>query len=123
MAYGGHKWRTAATNGVRRPQMAYGGHKWRTAATNGVRRPQKAADGGHKWPTPGHDIDAREHRVHIYSDMRFQICESYDFILIVEKDTAFDVLCQAKLWEELPCVLITGRGIPDAATRCLVADI
>jgi hypothetical protein len=39
------------------------------------------------------------------------------FILVVEKDAIFQRLVEDRLFEALPCILITGRGMPDIASR------
>ena len=39
------------------------------------------------------------------------------FILIIEKEGIFGRLVEDKFWRRLPCVIITGRGFPDLATR------
>jgi meiotic recombination protein SPO11 len=39
------------------------------------------------------------------------------FILVVEKDAVFQRLVEDRLFDELPCVIITGRGMPDIASR------
>jgi hypothetical protein len=43
------------------------------------------------------------------------------FILVVEKDAIFQRLVEDRLFEALPCVLITGRGMPDIASRWALA--
>ncbi len=55
--------------------------------------------------------------------MHYEVCDSVEFIIIVEKDTVFDDLCISKLWTLLPCILITGKGVPDYATRLMVAQL
>jgi hypothetical protein len=39
------------------------------------------------------------------------------FILVVEKDAIFQRLVEDRLFDAVPCVLITGRGMPDIASR------
>jgi len=49
---------------------------------------------------------------------RIEIKESdADFILVVEKDAALIRLSEAKWWEEYPCIILTGKGSADIATR------
>lgn len=43
------------------------------------------------------------------------------YILVVEKDAVFKSLCEKVIWNEVPCVLITGRGYPGLAVREVVA--
>ena len=45
------------------------------------------------------------------------------FILVIEKEGIFDRLHQDRFWRRLPCVLVTGRGFPDLATRALVHQL
>lgn len=42
------------------------------------------------------------------------------FILVVEKDAIFARLAEDRIWDSTPCVLVTGCGVPDVATRALV---
>lgn len=49
---------------------------------------------------------------------RIEIKESdAEFILVVEKDAALIRLSEAKWWEEYPCIILTGKGSADIATR------
>lgn len=40
-----------------------------------------------------------------------------DFILLVEKDAAFQRLAEDRFYDKYPCIIITGKGQPDVATR------
>lgn len=40
------------------------------------------------------------------------------FILLVEKDAAFMRLAEDRFYNKYPCIIITGKGQPDVATRC-----
>ena len=46
------------------------------------------------------------------------------FILLVEKDAAFMRLAEDRFYNTYPCIILTAKGQPDVATRCLllVAD-
>ncbi|NVM55204.1 MAG: hypothetical protein HWN66_15975, partial [Candidatus Helarchaeota archaeon] len=49
---------------------------------------------------------------------RIEIVESdAEFILVVEKDAALIRLSEAKWWNEYPCIVLTGKGSADIATR------
>ena len=49
---------------------------------------------------------------------RIEIVESdAEFILAVEKDAALIRLSEAKWWNEYPCIILTGKGSADIATR------
>ena len=39
------------------------------------------------------------------------------FILVVEKDAAFMRLAEDRFYNSYPCIIITGKGQPDVATR------
>ncbi|PON98741.1 Spo11/DNA topoisomerase VI subunit A [Trema orientale] len=39
------------------------------------------------------------------------------FILLVEKDTVFMSLLDHKFYEKVPCIIITGKRMPDVSTR------
>ena len=45
------------------------------------------------------------------------------YLLIIEKDAIFQALTQDKLFEQLPCVLVTAKGMPDVATRAFCSRI
>lgn len=44
-------------------------------------------------------------------------------IIIVESNAAFDTLVQGRIFEQLPCILVSGGGQPALATRALVARL
>jgi meiotic recombination protein SPO11 len=49
---------------------------------------------------------------------------SASFILVVEKETVFlQLACSSPLLEEHACILITGKGYPDFATRKLLCAV
>ena len=49
---------------------------------------------------------------------RIEIVESdAEFILAVEKDAALIRLSEAKWWNDYPCIILTGKGSADIATR------
>jgi len=43
-----------------------------------------------------------------------------DFILVIEKDAAFSRLVEDRFWEKHRCILVTGKGQADIATRRFV---
>ncbi|KAL6776272.1 SPO11B [Auxenochlorella protothecoides x Auxenochlorella symbiontica] len=45
------------------------------------------------------------------------------FVLVIEKETVFQALTRAQLWEECPCILVTARGMPDLATRAFLSHV
>lgn len=69
---------------------------------------------GGGWPVPG-DLDE-------LLALDFQApCARY--LVVVEKDAVFQRLLEDGLHLRLPCILITARGMPDLATRVLVARL
>ncbi|MDD1778888.1 MAG: hypothetical protein LUQ65_12055, partial [Candidatus Helarchaeota archaeon] len=49
---------------------------------------------------------------------RVEIIESdAEFVFVVEKDAALLRLSEAKWWEDYPCIILTGKGSADIATR------
>ncbi|XP_049851288.1 meiotic recombination protein SPO11-like isoform X2 [Schistocerca gregaria] len=47
-------------------------------------------------------------------------CESKTFVLVLEKETLFNLAVQENLTQKYNCILITGKGYPDEGTRYLV---
>ncbi|EFJ47521.1 hypothetical protein VOLCADRAFT_105081 [Volvox carteri f. nagariensis] len=45
------------------------------------------------------------------------------YLLVVEKDAVFQRLAEDRIWDHLPCVLLTARGMPDLATRAFAARL
>ncbi len=45
------------------------------------------------------------------------------YILVVEKDAVFTYLCGQRLWDSLPCILVTGCGYPALSVRALVRSL
>ena len=45
-----------------------------------------------------------------------------EFILLVEKDAAFMRLAEDRFYNRFPCVILTAKGQPDVATRCIPAS-
>mmetsp|Transcript_22349 Transcript_22349/g.33791 ORF Transcript_22349/g.33791 Transcript_22349/m.33791 type:complete len:195 (-) Transcript_22349:2466-3050(-) len=41
-------------------------------------------------------------------------------ILVIEKEGIYNRLSEDRFFETFPCILITGKGVPDLATRSLV---
>lgn len=42
------------------------------------------------------------------------------FILLVEKDAAFMRLAEDRFYNDYPSIIITAKGQPDVATRCVL---
>jgi len=45
------------------------------------------------------------------------------FILLVEKDAAFQRLAEDRFYKDYPCILITAKGQPDVATRLFLKKV
>lgn len=58
-----------------------------------------------------------------FQDQIENIDTDAEFVLLVEKDAAFMSLSEAKIYERYPCILITGVGQPDIATRMMLRKI
>lgn len=43
-----------------------------------------------------------------------------NFVLVIEKDAVFQKLLEENCCRALRCILVTGKGYPDVATRMLV---
>lgn len=46
-----------------------------------------------------------------------------EFVLVIEKDAAFQRLAEDRFFEFVPCILVTASGQPDMATRLFVKKI
>ena len=45
------------------------------------------------------------------------------FILLIEKDAAFMRLAEDRFYNTYPCVIMTGKGQPDVATRLFLNKV
>jgi len=46
-----------------------------------------------------------------------------EFILLIEKDAAFMRLAEDRFYNTFPCVIMTGKGQPDVATRIFLNKV
>ncbi|PSC71441.1 Meiotic recombination SPO11-2 [Micractinium conductrix] len=44
-------------------------------------------------------------------------------IVVLEKDTIFQRLVSQRFFDRLPCIIVTGKGVPDLATRAFLARL
>lgn len=51
---------------------------------------------------------------------KLQFVSDARYIIIVEKDAIFQRLAEDRLYNQLPCILITAKGYPDIATRFIL---
>ncbi len=55
---------------------------------------------------------------------KIEIIESdAEFVLVLEKDAAMMRLAEARYWRDFPCIILTGKGAGDIATRMFVKKI
>lgn len=45
------------------------------------------------------------------------------YILVVEKDAVFTYLCGQRIWDTLPCIIVTGCGYPPLSVRATVKTL
>ncbi|UZO02047.1 uncharacterized protein OCT59_020544 [Rhizophagus irregularis] len=57
-------------------------------------------------------------------DLIDRIETNAEFVLVIEKEATFQYILSSKMHEQFgPCILITGKGYPDIATRQLVKNL
>lgn len=57
------------------------------------------------------------------SDLNREIASEARYIVVVEKQGIFDELSAARFYNRVPSILVTCAGVPDVATRALVARL
>lgn len=50
----------------------------------------------------------------------FDIYSDAEFILVIEKEGVYTRLSEDRFYDRIPCILVTGKGFPDVATRAMV---
>lgn len=50
----------------------------------------------------------------------FDIQTNATCIIVVEKEGIYKRLCEDRFFDRLPCIIVTGKGVPDLATRAFV---
>jgi len=58
-----------------------------------------------------------------YIDKITNIRSDAEFVLLVEKDAAYNRLAEDRFYNTFPCILITGKGQPDVATRMFLSRL
>jgi len=58
-----------------------------------------------------------------YIDKITEIRSDAEFVLLVEKDAAYNRLAEDRFYNQFPCILITGKGQPDVATRMFLSRL
>lgn len=43
--------------------------------------------------------------------------------MVVEKDAVFTYLCGQRIWDSLPCIVVTGCGYPPLSVRAVVKEL
>jgi meiotic recombination protein SPO11 len=59
----------------------------------------------------------------LYSSQAFRMQSSAKCILVVEKEGIYNRLVEDRIFDRFPCILVTGKGFPDLATRALVSSL
>jgi hypothetical protein len=57
---------------------------------------------------------------HPHPEACFSISSDAEFILVIEKEGVYTRLSEDRFYDRIPCILITGKGFPDVATRAMV---
>jgi len=58
-----------------------------------------------------------------YIDCTKNITSDAEFILLVEKEAAYMRLAEDRFYNKYPCIIITGKGQPDVATRLFLRKL
>jgi len=58
-----------------------------------------------------------------YVDKITDIQSDAEFVLLVEKEAAYMRLAEDRFYQKYPCIIITGKGQPDVATRLFLRKI
>ena len=58
-----------------------------------------------------------------YIDKITDIESDADFIILVEKEAAYMRLAEDRIYQKYPCIIITGKGQPDVATRLFLKKV
>ena len=58
-----------------------------------------------------------------YIDKITEIRSDAEFIILVEKEAAYMRLAEDRFYRKYPCIIITGKGQPDVATRLFLRKI
>jgi meiotic recombination protein SPO11 len=53
----------------------------------------------------------------------FQIKTAATCIIVIEKEGIYNRLSEDRFFERVPCILVTGKGFPDLATRAFVSSL
>jgi meiotic recombination protein SPO11 len=57
----------------------------------------------------------------VHQNGRFQVTsERAQCILVIEKEGIYRRLSEDRFFDQVPCILVTGKGFPDIATRAMV---
>lgn len=56
-------------------------------------------------------------------DLQMQISPATKYLLVIEKEGIYRKLCEDRFHERVPCIMVTGCGYPDIATRALVSKV
>ena len=65
-------------------------------------------------------IASATNRFQYHLEANFDIRSDAHCIVVVEKDGVYTRLSEDRFFDIIPCILVTGKGFPDIATRALV---
>ena len=58
-----------------------------------------------------------------YIDRITDISSDAEFIVLVEKEAAYMRLAEDRFYQKHPCIIITGKGQPDVASRLFLRKV
>jgi meiotic recombination protein SPO11 len=58
-----------------------------------------------------------------YIDQITDIVSDAEFVILVEKEAAYMRLAEDRFYQKYPCIIITGKGQPDVATRLFLRKV
>ena len=65
---------------------------------------------------------SKEIKSTMFHSLFFSRCTAR-YLLVIEKDAIFQALTQDRFFDELPCVMVTAKGMPDLATRAFCSKL
>ncbi len=68
---------------------------------------------------PCHSENNDEYRQR-HREGNFTVTSNAKCIIVVEKEGVYTRLSEDRFYDDIPCIIVTGKGFPDVATRALV---
>ncbi|KAG0566879.1 hypothetical protein KC19_7G094600 [Ceratodon purpureus] len=66
------------------------------------------------------NLGSSAHPISADMNMRERFYSDARYILVIEKDAIFQRLVEERFFLKVPCIIITGKGFPDLASRALL---